>query len=179
MSAFCIQLGVSNTLETASHINYFTPILDDLNQYLQPTHDMAGWGYYSIPTIVAPELAPHGHSIIEYVPIIRQNEPPATWSDERINDLANDSIEWLCSRHAMKIEVKRIRSPREFEKQLNLYRGAIYGVAPAKGLTGLFPHQSPIEGLYLAGQTTYPGLGVPTAALSGIHAGKALIQNIQ
>jgi phytoene dehydrogenase-like protein len=62
---------------------------------------------------------------------------------------------------------------------LNLYDGAIYGVSAAKGLTGLFPHKTPIEGLYLAGQTTYPGLGVPTAALSGIHAGKTLMQNIK
>ncbi|HEX5810291.1 MAG TPA: hypothetical protein VFY25_16590, partial [Anaerolineales bacterium] len=99
------------------------------------------------------------------------------WDDERIDDLANKSIDWLRSRHPMNIEVKRIRSPREFEKQLKLYRGAIYGVSAAKGLTGLFSHKTPIEGLYQAGQTTYPGLGIPTAALSGIHASRTLMQN--
>jgi phytoene desaturase len=179
MSAFCVQLGVSNPLDVTSHIHYYAPILNDLNQFFQSTQDKADWGYYSVPTVVAPELAPDGKSIIEYVPVIRQGEPTQIWSDERIEHFANESIDWLTSRHVMNIEVKRIRSPREFEKQLNLYHGAIYGVSAAKGLTGLFPHKSPIDGLYLAGQTTYPGLGIPTAALSGIHASKKMIQNIE
>jgi phytoene desaturase len=153
-------------------------MMDDLNQFFQPSRDQPKWGYYSIPTMVAPELAPGGNNIIEYVPVIRQDETVQAWSDERIEYLANTSIDWLHSRHAMDIEVKRIRSPRDFERQLNLYHGAIYGVSPAMGLTGLFSHKSPIDGLYLAGQTTYPGLGIPTAALSGIHAGKTLIKNI-
>lgn len=179
MRAFCIQLGVSNALEVTSHINYFAPLLEDLNQFIQPAKDVATWGYSSIPTLAAPELAPGGKSVLEYVPAIRQDEPIEAWSDERIDQLANQSIEWLQSRHAMNIEVKRLRSPREFETQLNLYRGAIYGVSAAKGLTGLFPHKTPIEGLYLAGQTTYPGLGIPTAALSGIYASKTLMRNIK
>jgi phytoene desaturase len=178
MSAFCIQLGVSNKLDLASHIHYSAPMMEDLNQFFQPSRDQPKWGYYSIPTMVAPELAPGGNNIIEYVPVIRQDETVQAWSDERIEYLANTSIDWLHSRHAMDIEVKRIRSPRDFERQLNLYHGAIYGVSPAMGLTGLFSHKSPIDGLYLAGQTTYPGLGIPTAALSGIHAGKTLIKNI-
>ena len=175
MKAFCIQLGLSNKIKAASHLSYVAPMMDELNQYIQPNQDKADWGYYSIPTVLAPELAPAGGSIIEYVPIIRQNEPAESWSDERISQLANTSIEWLQSRHVMNIAVRRIRSPREFQKQLNLYHGAIYGVSAAKGLTGLFPHKTPIEGLYLAGQTTYPGLGVPTSALTGIHAANALI----
>ena len=179
MSAFCVQLGVSNRIDATSHIHHIVPMMADLEQYIQPIRDMAEQGYYSIPTVIAPELAPSGGSIIEYVPVIRQNEPVEAWNDDRIDQLADASIEWLQSRHTMNITVKRIRSPREFQSQLNLYHGAIYGVSAAKGLTGLFPHKTPIEGLYLAGQTTFPGLGVPTAALSGIHAAKALIQNIK
>lgn len=179
MRAFCIQLGVSSKLNTESHIHHIVPMIDELRHFIRPARDIPEWGYYSIPTIVAPELAPDGHSILEYVPAIRQDESTDAWDDERIDDLANRSIDWLRSRHPMNIEVKRIRSPREFEKQLNLYRGAIYGVSAAKGFTGLFAHKTPIEGLYLAGQTTYPGLGIPTAALSGIHASKILMQELE
>jgi phytoene dehydrogenase-like protein len=176
MSAFCIQLGISHRLEAVSHINHVVPMLDGLGRYIRPARDIPEWGYYSVPTLVAPELAPDGHTILECVPATRQDESPEAWTEERIDDLSGKSIHWLRSRHPMNIEVKRIRSPREFEQQLNLYRGAIYGVSAAKGLTGLFPHKTPIEGLYLAGQTTFPGLGVPTAALSGIHASKILMQ---
>lgn len=178
MSAFCVQLGVSSRLAVTSHIHYFVPMIDNLNRFFHPKHDEAKWGYYSVPTVVAPELASAGKSIIEYVPVIRQDESTQAWNDERIEYLAGEAIAWLQSHHAMNIEVKRIRSPREFERQLNLYHGAIYGISPAMGLTGLFSHKSLIDGLYLAGQTTYPGLGIPTAALSGIHASKMLIQNI-
>lgn len=179
MRAFCIQLGMSNKLNTQSHIHHIVPMIDDLRHFIQPARDTPEWGYYSTPTIVAPELAPDGHSILEYVPAIRQDESTSAWDDQRIDDIANRSIDCLQSRHPMNIEVKRIRSPREFEKQLNLYHGAIYGVSAAKGLTGLFAHKTPIKGLYLAGQTTYPGLGVPTAALSGIHASKILMQELE
>ena len=179
ISAFCVQLGVSNRIDVTSHIHNIVPMMEDLGQFIHPIQDMAEQGYYSVPTVIAPELAPSGGSIIDYVPVIRQNEPVETWNDDRIDQLANASIEWLQSRHTMNITVKRIRSPREFQNQLNLYHGAIYGVSAAKGLTGLFPHKTPIEGLFLAGQTTYPGLGIPTAALSGIHAAKALIQNFK
>jgi phytoene dehydrogenase-like protein len=151
-------------------------MMEDLDHYFQPAQDQARWGYYSIPTVIAPELAPEGKSILEYVPATRSDGSTESWSEQRIHDLADASIEWLRSRHGLDIEVTRVRSPREFERELNLYRGAIYGVSAAKGLTGLFPHRSPIDGLYLAGQTTYPGLGVPTAALSGIHASRALME---
>lgn len=177
MTAFCIQLGLSNPVNTDSHIHYTTPMMEELNRYIHPARDTASQGYYSIPTVIAPELAPAGGSIVEYVPVIRQGESIETWSGQRIRRLAGDSIEWLQSRLTMKIAVARVRSPREFASQLNLYRGAIYGVSAAKGLTGLFPHKTPIKGLYLAGQTTYPGLGVPTAAISGLHAGKKLLQD--
>ncbi|RKP50892.1 hypothetical protein D7S89_07435 [Trinickia fusca] len=33
---------------------------------------------------------------------------------------------------------------------------------------------TPLEGLYLAGQTTYPGFGVSTARLSGSFAAQAV-----
>lgn len=179
MSAFCIQLGLSQPPDVTSHIHYFVPMIDDLDQFFLSEQDQAEWGYFSIPTAVAPELAPGGKGVLEYVPAIRQDESTGAWSDERIAHLANRSVEWLQARHAIKFEVQRIRSPREFETELNLYRGAIYGVSAAKGLTGLFPHKTPIEGLYLAGQTTYPGLGIPTAALSGIHASKTLMRQLK
>lgn len=176
MSAYCVQLGLTNRIDEKSHVHYNTPMMDELSKFVQPPQDRVDWGYYSIPTVIAPELAPEGGSIVEFVPVIRQEESTNAWNDERIQHLATASIEWLRSRMDIDIAVKRIRSPREFESQLNLYHGAIYGISASQGLTALFPHKTPIEGLYLAGQTTYPGLGVPTAALSGIHAGKILLQ---
>jgi phytoene desaturase len=175
-TAFNIQLGVRNMPGTESHMNYFVPFMEELDRYFAPVHDRADWGYYSIPTLIAPELAPAGCSVIEYFPVISQAGSVDAWSDERVEQFGNTSIEWLRDRFEINIAAKRVRGPRDFRDQLNLYQGAVYGVSAAQGLTGLFPHQSPVQGLYLAGQTTYPGLGVPTAALSGIHAANRVLK---
>jgi phytoene desaturase len=175
-AAFSVQLGLSNKLEEKSHLNYFVPFMEELDQYFSPVHDRSDWGYYSIPTVIAPELAPSDCSVLEYFPVISRNEPVDSWSRERVGQCSRASIEWLQARFKLSIAAKRIRSPREFRDQMNLYEGAVYGVSPEKGVSGLFPHRSPIQGLYLAGQTTYPGLGVPTAALSGIHAANEVLK---
>ena len=175
--AFFVQLGVPHELPVRSHLSYFVPMMDELGPYFSPPRDRAEWGYYSVPSMAAPELAPAGGSVIEYFPVIRQDMPLDAWSNEKTARLADESIEWLQGRFDMRIAVQRVRSPRDFRDQLNLYQGAVYGVSAAQGMTGLFPHRSPIPGLYLAGQTTYPGLGVTTSALSGIQAGKLIVKD--
>ncbi len=174
--AFSLQLGVTHRLPVQSHLSYVVPMMDDLPHYFTPERDGTGYGYYSVPTVAAAELAPAGGSVIEYFPVIRQDSPAEEWNDERAQRLADASIRWLQSRFEMQVAAQRVRSPRDFRDQLNLFDGSVYGISPAQGVTGLFPHKSSIEGLYLAGQTTYPGLGVPTAALSGIHAARLMLK---
>jgi phytoene dehydrogenase-like protein len=43
-------------------------------------------------------------------------------------------------------------------------------LSPAADPRAQFTHKSPIAGLYLAGQTTYPGYGVAPVMLGGILA---------
>lgn len=175
--AFSVQLGVPDTLPVQSHLSYVVPMMDDLPRYFAPQRDGGDGGYYSVPTVAAPELAPAGGSVIEYFPAIRQDADAQAWSAERTRRLTGESIRWLEDRFSMRIVAQRVRSPRDFCDQMSLYDGAVYGISPTQGVRGLFPHRSPIEGLYLAGQTTYPGLGVPTAALSGIQAAKLMMQS--
>jgi len=63
-------------------------------------------------------------------------------------------------------------------QDLHLYQGAVYGLSPAADPWTLFPHKTPIPGLYLAGQTTFPGFGVANAAMSGIFAAEALSERM-
>lgn len=174
--ALSVQLGTPQKLTLGSHLNYFVPMLEDLNSYFSPVHDLPGWGYFSVPTLLAPELASTGGSVIEYYPVIRQDEPLSAWGEDRVNRLGDLSVAFLQSQFDMTVDARRVRGPREFRDQLNLYDGSVYGVSAAQGITGLFPHRAPVEGLYLAGQTTYPGLGVPTAALSGILAARLVLK---
>ena len=51
------------------------------------------------------------------------------------------------------------------------------GLSPGAGPLALYPHKTHLPGLFLAGQTTYPGFGAGPAAVSGILAAEALLAN--
>jgi phytoene desaturase len=75
------------------------------------------------------------------------------------------------------IDTVRVLDPTAFARDRHLFEGALYGIAPGAAPNQFFPHRSPIKGLYLAGQTTFPGYGVPSAILSGIQASDALLRD--
>ncbi len=72
------------------------------------------------------------------------------------------------------------RSPEDFAKLYPATHGALYGRA-SHGWLSTFQRpraRSSIPGLYLAGGSTHPGPGVPMAALAGMRAAEALIQDL-
>ena len=172
---FALQLGLSNRIAARSYANYVIPFLRDEHELFMPDPRRVRWPLYTVPTIAAPELAPAGASIVEMFPPIRQDLPPAHWTEERKEELAAQAIDRLRQLHEIDIAVRRIRSPREFQDETHLFAGALYGISPAAGPTALFKHRSPIPGLYQAGQTTWPGFGVASSGLSGIMAAEALV----
>ncbi len=123
-------------------------------------------------------LAPSGGSLVELYPPVSQEEPAEAWGADRKSRLADSAIEWLGRRHSLEIAVRRVRSPLDFQAELHLPGGAIYGVDPAAGPLALFPQRGPIPGLFLAGQSTFPGFGVPTAALSGLRAARLALEHL-
>ncbi len=178
MKVFSVQLGLVNRIDTPSHLNYVLPSLEGQEAFFAPrTHDVE-WGYYSVPTVVVPGLAPSGGSLVELYPPVSQGEPAEAWGADRKSRLADSAIEWLGRRHSLEIAVRRVRSPLDFQAELHLPGGAIYGVDPAAGPLALFPQRGPIPGLFLAGQSTFPGFGVPTAALSGLRAARLALEHL-
>lgn len=90
-----------------------------------------------------------------------------------VHAVADTAVELLRARHAFRVDVRRVRGPAEFERDMHLFRSAIYGLSPAAKPSVFFPHATPIGGLNQAGQTTWPGFGMATAMLSGIFAAEA------
>ena len=102
------------------------------------------------------------------------------WSLDYWNDEIKEAvIIALAKIHNLDIVVKRIRSPKDFRVSMHMFGGAVYGLSPAADPMALFPHRTPIEGLFQAGQTTYPGYGVGPAILSGISASEALMKKFR
>jgi phytoene dehydrogenase-like protein len=127
------------------------------------------------PTLTMPELAPPGGSIVEMFYPVRADLPLDYWDDERKKRLTESAIAALRRNYDIDIAATRVRSPKDFRDSMHLYQGALYGLSPAATPREQFPHAAGIPGLFLAGQTTYPGYGVGAAMMSGIFAAEALL----
>lgn len=176
MKAMSVQLGLANRIEVPSYANSILPMMDRQAELLQPSGPDVRWLNYYVPTLPMPELAPPGTSIVELFASIPQDLPVEHWDEAARDRAAQAAVEALGQQHRLEIRVIRTRGPKEFQEGMHLYRGAIYGLSPAADPFAQFPHQSPVRGLYQAGQTTYPGFGVAPAAMSGIFAAQRVLQ---
>lgn len=177
-----IQLGLRNNLSESqpllSHYNGILPYMEQQDQSLRfQDHDIQWFNFY-LPSRVLPKLAPRNGSVLEMFVYVDPNISIEQWTDTLKYDITQRTLEALNKRFTLDIQVQRIRSPKDFQDQLGLYQGAVYGTRPGINPNLLFPHKSQIHGLYHAGQTTYPGFGVASAAMSGIFAATALINDL-
>lgn len=176
-SAFSVQLGLRNKIDAPSHSHCFLPPMEQQSDVFTPCDGGVRWLVYDAPTVTLPELAPAGGSVIEMYPPVRRDFPIEEWSEEKKEAVLERAVEALSRVHTLDIAVKRMVSPKDFRNNLNLYRGAVYGLSPQVAPWNHFPHRTPINGLYQTGQTTYPGYSVGRAAVSGILAAEALLRS--
>ena len=177
--ALSIQLGLSNALDVSSHSISVLPMMEDQYKFFLPTTGVPEYFNYTVPTATLPELAPKGTSIIEMFPPIDQALPVDRWNEEAREAAAESAIAALSRIHGMDIVVRRVMSPKDYRDRMNLFGGAVYGLSPGADPTAQFPHKTPVEGLFQAGQTTYPGYGVGPATMSGIFAAEALMKTVR
>jgi phytoene desaturase len=176
--ALSLQLGLSNTLDVTGYSMRLLPMMEEQYKLFLPSNGIPEWFNYTVPTITMPELAPPGGEIIEMFPPIDQAWPIDRWTEEAKEAVAELAIMALSKIHKMDIAVKRVQSPKDYRERMHLFGGALYGLSPAADPRAQFPHKTPIEGLFQAGQTTYPGYGVGTAAMSGVFAAEPLMKTV-
>jgi phytoene desaturase len=177
--AVSVQLGLSNELEGVNHSNSVLPMMEEQYRLLLASRGAPEWFNYTVPTVTMPELAPPGGSVIEMFPPIDQDLPIERWDEQATEAVVESAIAALSRTHRLDVAVKRVQSPKDYRDRMHLFGGALYGLSPAADPRAQFPHQTPLEGLFQAGQTTYPGFGVSTAALSGIFAAQALLKTMR
>lgn len=137
----------------------------------------------SIPSVLDPSLAPRGkHVIHAYTP---GNEPYALWQgmDRRSEEYTRqkqeraeimwEALERIIPDVRRRLEVTLVGTPLTHERYLRRHRGS-YGPAIRAG-EGFFPGSgTPIPGLMCCGDSTFPGIGLPAVAASGMIAANTL-----
>ncbi|MEO1520983.1 MAG: NAD(P)/FAD-dependent oxidoreductase [Cyanobacteria bacterium J06633_2] len=137
----------------------------------------------SIPSILDPALAPDGkHSIHVYTP---GNEPYALWNgldrkSDAYTQLKTERAEvmWTALERVIpdvrdRLELTLVGTPLTHERFLRRHRGS-YGPAIQAG-NGLFPGPlTPVKNLLCCGDSTFPGIGLPAVAASGMIAANTL-----
>ena len=137
----------------------------------------------SIPSILDPSLAPSGKHVIHvYTP---GNEPYDLWRqmDRRSEAYkqqkqARAAVMWQALERIIpdirsRCDIRLVGTPLTHERFLRRYRGT-YGPAIRAG-EGIFPGpKTPIAGLLCCGDSTFPGIGLPAVAASGMIAANTL-----
>ncbi|MEM9088007.1 MAG: NAD(P)/FAD-dependent oxidoreductase [Cyanobacteria bacterium P01_F01_bin.53] len=136
----------------------------------------------SIPTVLDPQQAPSGYHTVHSYTL----EPYEGWEkngpkDEQYEQKKREkaetlfrAVEKIIPDVRERIEIEMIGTPLTHSRFLRRYKGT-YGPAIA-AKEGRFPGcKTPIKGLYLVGDSTLPGIGVPAVAASGILCANSLV----
>jgi phytoene desaturase len=175
--ALAVQLGLRNRLLPPAFCMNHVPAMELQHRLHGGTDGGRGWLSYTVPTTVLPQLAPAGGSVVEMYVGVDPDRPLDSWDAQATQAVADAAVERLARHQPLDMAVRRVVTPMDHARRMHLYRGALYGLSPAATPTLQFPHRTPVHGLYLAGQTTYPGFGVATSLFSGIFAAEALLQH--
>jgi len=177
--AIAVQLGCRGpaTGSSAFIVNHVPALERQALMHRTPTA-RSEWLSFTVPTRVLPGLAPEGRSIVESFAPVSGIASASDWTPERTTDVVEHHLEGLRQRWpGLSVEATRVIDPVGFQDQRHLYEGALYGVAPGAPPQQLFPHRPGIDGLYLAGQTTFPGYGVAPSVLSGLQAAQGVLHD--
>lgn len=177
--AVSIQIGYAGTPAADSFVVNHVPPMDAQGALHTLTPEVPRWFAYTQPTQVLPELAPANRNIIElYAPATGMHSA-SEWGREMTEAVVESHLEAIRKQVPdISIETIRVIDPPDFAQKRHLYEGALYGIAPGASPNTFLPHRTQIRGLYLGGQTTFPGYGLPSAILSGIQSAEALLGDL-
>ena len=183
-STFMLYLGVDKLYDIPHHNIIFAEDykhnVDEITREMVLSEDPSF--YVQNASVTDPTLAPEGHSTIYVLVPIANNRSGIDWphQQQRYRDKVLDYMEQRAGLTDIRdhIVAERVITPREWEEDWDVYRGAVFNLG--HNLTQMLsfrPHNAfeDIDGCYLVGGGTHPGSGLPTIYESGrISAGLIL-----
>ena len=183
-SAFVVFLGVDRELPTLEHHNVIMPVGWD--DHFADIYERQKWPnnplyYVCNAAKTDPTVAPDGMSALSFsmaIPAGVEDTPELRemHRDRLLCDLADATGEDVRD----DIVFERTVAVSDFAGQYNVRRGSL-GLAQSLRQTGPFRprhRSSTVEGLYFAGSSTNPGVGIPICLISGEQAAQALLNDL-
>jgi phytoene desaturase len=174
--AIAVQLGGRFGHSSNAFIVNHVPDMGHQGAMHQAATDTPRWLSWTSPSQVLPGLAPAGSAVLELYAPVSGIEHADEWTPAMTEHALERHLAALRNHlPALEIDTVRTLDPAAFMHERHLHEGALYGIAPGANPNAYFPHRTALPGLYLAGQTTFPGFGVPTAMFSGLQAAASLL----
>lgn len=182
-SVFMVHLGIdfdpSRFQRAALCYYYLTYDIEGAIKEMREGHYHEGAKGFLIyiPTMHSPKMAPPGkHSVTIYT-VGPHKLKEGTWDDQR-EEFADKLI-----MEAEKIipglyegsETKKIMTPDDFKKRINVLHHSFGGTAPVLGQTNP-PHKTPIDGLWYIGAYSESGGGVMGTALGARNVARMILE---
>ncbi len=175
-STFMLYLGLDKLYDFPHHNVFFA---DDYRKNIEEIFDGKALPsdpsfYIQNASITDPNLAPTGKSTIYVLVPVPNLDAPIDWDTikKQYRDVVIKKISERTEMHDIEqhIEVERIITPKDWERKIDVYKGAVFNLSHTVGqMLYLRPHNKfeDIPGLYLVGGGTHPGSGLPTIIESG------------
>jgi phytoene dehydrogenase-like protein len=120
----------------------------------------------------------------QYVPFKPKDGPADGWDDASKDKLADQVIATLAEyapNMKRAVVARQVWTPRDLEHTHGLTEGNLYQgeltldqILFMRPLPGFAHYRTPIEGLFMCGDATHPGAGLP--GLSGANAARELVK---
>lgn len=168
-SGAMLYLGVNKKIDLAHHSVHFAADyrknVDEMTIHKTLSKDPSI--YVHNPSVLDPTLAPEGKSSLYVLMPVPNTTADIDWDEKRqeIRQMMMDRLEQIPELAGLSIEEELFVTPLEWEKELDIYNGALFNLSHKLGqMMYLRPHNQfeEVEGVYLVGGGTHPGSGLPT-----------------
>ncbi|HLL56083.1 MAG TPA: phytoene desaturase family protein, partial [Myxococcaceae bacterium] len=185
-SAFMLYLGTKKRFPQLLHHNVFfgrdyRGSFEDIFRRFRVPEDLSF--YVCVPNRTDPSLSPEGKDSVYVLVPVPHRHPNVDWKREaaRVRQRVFERLaEAGMPDLPHQLEVEAQVTPDDWESQLNLERGSIFGLAQNFFQVGPFrpPNQDPrVRNLFFVGASTQPGTGLPTVMRSAAIAAEKLAKH--
>jgi prolycopene isomerase len=182
LSAFVVFAATSLDLreQGAAHEAFLYRHWDHEDTYRDILAGRPGGMWANVPTLVDPSLAPPGEHLVILTALAPYDigRPWAEVRDRYAEQMLDAFDAALFPGLKDNLTFMETATPLTLERFTLNHRGAIYGwaVTPNQVGTKRLAHDTPIDGLYLAGHWTQEAAGSFRAILSGVTTGRLVLE---